>query len=350
VTLLEMEPVAGYHSTGRSAALFSEYYGGPVARTLTAASRAFLTAPPAGFADYPLLRPRGVLALCPAAGGDAAEARFEQARAEGLRAPVPILDVDPAEVTGYCPILHAGWARRAMLRPGAQDIDVDGLHQSYLRGVTRAGGRLVRRARVHALHWRRDRWHAETGAGEFAAPVVVNAAGAWADEVARLAGVAPVGLTPLRRTAFVVDAPPGMDVSGWPMVADVTDTFYFRPESGGLLVSPADATPSPPVDARPEDIDVALGAERVQAATTLRIRHIRRSWAGLRTVAPDDIPVLGPASGHRGFHWLAGLGGYGVQISPAVGRLTAALVTGTVPAEPGVDPARLAPDRFAVPT
>jgi D-arginine dehydrogenase len=292
-----------------------------------------------------VLHPRGVLALCPVDGGAAAEARFAQARTDGLRAPVPIVDVDPAEVTAHCPILRPGWVRRAMLRPGAQDIDVDGLHQGYLRGVAGSGGRLVRRARVRALRWRRDRWHAETDAGEFTAPVVVNAAGAWADEVALLAGVAPVGLTPLRRTAFVVDAPPGMDVSGWPMVAAVTDTFYFRPESGGLLVSPADVTPSPPVDARPEDIDVAIGAERVQEATTLRIRHIRRAWAGLRTVAPDDTPVLGPAPGHRGFHWLAGLGGYGVQISPVVGRLVAALATGGTPAEPGVDLARLTPNR-----
>jgi D-arginine dehydrogenase len=329
VTLLEMEPVAGYHSTGRSAALFSEYYGGPVSRALTAASRAFLTTPPAGFADHPLLHPRGTLIICPADADEAAEAEFETARAEGRQAPVPVRDVDPAQVSDYCPVLRPEWIRRAILRPGTQDIDVDALHQGFLRGVTTAGGSLVRRARVQGLHRRAGRWHARTDAGEFTAPVVVNAAGAWADEVARLAGVAPVGLTPRRRTAFVVDTPPGTDASRWPLVADSTDTFYFKPESGGLLVSPNDATPSAPVDARPDDLDVAIGAERVQQATTLRIRHIRRAWAGLRTFTPDEAPVLGPAPGHEGFHWLA------------------ALVTGTVPADPGIDPARVAADRFA---
>ncbi|MEU6078767.1 FAD-binding oxidoreductase, partial [Micromonospora sp. NPDC047074] len=174
--------------------------------------------------------------------------------------------------------------------------------------------------------------------------VVVNAAGAWADEVATAAGVRPVGLTPLRRTAFLVDAPAGDPATHWPMVGDVNNTFYFKPESGRLLVSPCDTTPTPPGDARPDDLDVAIAVERVREATTLDIRRVHRVWAGLRTAAPDDVPVIGPATDAPGFLWMAGLGGYGIQTSPAAGALLAALA---VDAPPPVDPAPFSPTRFA---
>lgn len=350
VTVLEMEAVVGYHATGRSAALFSEYYGGPVVRALTAASRSFLTAPPAGFADHPLLTPRGVLALGPAGADDA----FEEALSLGRVAPVPVREIDVSEAMAYCPVLRPDWCRRAMLKPGAQDIDVDALHQGFLRGIRAAGGHVVRSARVRSLQRDGGRWRAGTDAGTFTATTVVNAAGAWADEVAVLAGVAPLGLVPLRRTAFLVDGPDDHDVRGWPMVTDVTDTFYVKPESGRLLVSPCDATPAPPGDARPDDLDVARGAARVEAATTLPIRRVRRAWAGLRTSTADDVPVVGSAPGTPDFLWFAGFGGYGVQVAPAAGRLLAALATGTDPAlatglDPtlaaGTDPGRLAPGR-----
>lgn len=355
VTVLEMEAVAGYHATGRSAALFSEYYGGPVVRALTAASRPFLTAPPAGFTDHPLLTPRGVLALGPAGADDA----FEEALSQGRTAPVPVREIDVSEALTYCPVLRPGWYRRAMLKPGAQDIDVDALHQGFLRGIRAAGGQVVRSARVRALERDGGRWRAHTDVGTFTASTVVNAAGAWADEVAHLAGVAPLGLVPLRRTAFLVDGADGHDVRGWPMVTDVTDTFYIKPESGRLLVSPCDATPVPPGDARPDDLDVALGVARVEEATTLTIRHVRRAWAGLRTSAADDVPVVGAAPGRPDFLWFAGFGGYGVQTAPAAGRLLAAVATGADPdlstglegagLDPalaaGLDPDRLAPSR-----
>ncbi|MEH1102466.1 NAD(P)/FAD-dependent oxidoreductase [Micromonospora sp. CPCC 205561] len=339
VVLAEMEGVPGQHSTGRSAAVFSEYYGGPAVRALTRASRAFLNTPPPGFAEHPLLTPRRALALCPPGGEDA----FEAALRAGSEVDPPAREIDLADLPRYCPVVRPQWCRRAMVKPAVRDLDVAALHQGYLRGIRAAGGRVVCGARVSRLRREGRGWRVGTDAGEFTARVVVNAAGAWADEVAAAAGVRPLGLVPLRRTAFLVDAPPGVPAADWPMVGDVGDTFYFKPESGRLLVSPADATPSQPGDARPDDLDVAIGAERVQEATTLEIRRVHRAWAGLRTAAPDDVPVIGPAPDAPGFLWLAGLGGYGVQTSPAAGALLAALAVG---APPPVDPAPLSPARF----
>jgi D-arginine dehydrogenase len=175
---------------------------------------------------------------------------------------------------------------------------------------------------------------------------VVNAAGAWADEIAGLAGVRRIGLTPLRRTASIVAPPAAADVAGWPMVADVTETFYLKPESGRLLISPSDATPVPAGDARPDDLDVATAIDRVQAATTLVIRHVQRAWAGLRSAVPDDTPVVGEAPDAAGFFWQAALSGYGIQTAPAVGRLTAALVTGANPRVTVDELAAIAPGRL----
>jgi D-arginine dehydrogenase len=344
VTLLEREAVPGYHSTSRSAALFSEYYGNEVVRALTAASRSFYLAPPAGFTT-PRVTARGVVAL----GPRGAEDRFDEVLAAGLTAPTPVREIDLAEVLRRCPVLRPGWFSRAMLKPAAMDIDVDALHQGFLRGIRASGGRVLHPARLKALGRRGGRWHAVTDQGEFSADGVVNAGGAWADEVAAMAGVDPVGLTPLRRTAFIVAPPPGAEVTGWPMVADVTETFYFKPESGRLLLSPSDATPVPPGDARPDDIDVAAAIDRVQAATTLVIRHVQRAWAGLRTAAADDTPVIGEAPGAPGFCWLAGLSGYGVQSAPATGQLAAALLTGRpsrLVGEFGIDLAAISPLRL----
>jgi D-arginine dehydrogenase len=330
VTLLEREDAPGRHATGRSAALFSEYYGPPAVRALTTASRAFLADPPSGFAEVPLLSPRGVLTV--AAPG--AEPEFEAALADA--AEVGVTELDPAEATRLVPVLRPGFAR-AMHKPAAADLDVAALHQGYLRGIRAAGGSVV--TRVSGAPRR-------TGAGwELAgvtAPVLVNAAGAWADEVATGAGAAPLGLVPRRRTACLVD--PGADAAGWPLLNDVPETFYAKPESGALLVSPADSTPDRPHDVRPRDEDVALGLDRLAAATTIPVRSVRHAWAGLRTSAPDDLPVVGPDPVVPGLFWLAGLGGYGVQLSPAVGRLLAAAVLD------GTTPAEVAPARFAAGT
>ena len=345
VTLLEREAVPGYHSTGRSAALFSEYYGNGAVRALTAASRSFYTAPPPGFTQ-PLLSPRGVLALCP----HGAEPRFAEVLTAGLAAPTPVRELCRAEAERYCPVVRPEWFSRAMLKPAAMDIDVNAVHQGFLRGISERGGRVVRSAGVQALTRRGGMWRAVTGAGEFTAGCVVNAAGAWADEIARLADVAEIGLIPLRRSACIVAAPAASDVSGWPMVADVTETFYFKPESGRLLLSPVDATPVPPGDARPDDVDIATAIDRVQAATTLEIRHVQHAWAGLRCAVRDDTPVIGQDRGEASFVWLAGLSGYGIQTAPAVGQLAAALAMGTPPQlsdhSAGIELAGLSPKRF----
>jgi D-arginine dehydrogenase len=326
VTVLEMEDAPGRHATGRSAALFSEYFGSPAVRALTGASRRFLAAPPAGFAEAPLLTPRGVVTV--ALPGEDAE--FEQALAAARTVPGGAVELTGTELADLCPVVRPGRYARAMHKPAAMDLDVAALHQGFLRAV-RTSGRLVTLARVSALRQDGEGWTATTSAGDHVAPVLVDAAGAWADELAVLAGAAPVGLVPRRRTACLID--PGTDASGWPLLNDVPETFYCKPESGALLVCPADAEPDRPGDIRPRDLDVAIGIDRLEQATTLSVRRVKQAWAGLRTSAPDDVPVVGADPALPGFFWLAGLGGYGVQTSPAVGALLAAAVLGTDPTD-----------------
>ena len=346
VTVLEMEDAPGYHSTSRSAALFSEYYGNRCVRRLTAASRPFFDAPPAGFAAHPLLTPRGVMTLAPT--GE--EARFARVLADGRESVSGVRELELDEVQQLCPIVRPGWYSRALHKPGAMDIDVDATHQGFLRGLRAKGGSVVTRAPVRSLARRDGAWHAGTDAGAFSAPVVVDAAGAWADEVAALAGVRGLGLVAKRRTACIVDPPAGMDIAAWPMVADVTDTFYFKPESGRIMVSPVDATPLAPCDVRHDDLDVAIAAARLEEVTTLTVRRISHRWAGLRTFARDDTPAIGAAPDAPGFFWLAGLGGYGIQVAPSAGRALASLVaTGTLPPdllEHGIALEELAPARL----
>lgn len=327
VTLLEAESALGTHSTGRSAALFSEYYGGPEVRAMTAASRSFYTTPPPGFADVELLRPRGVLAVAPVG----TSGRFEAALRSGSDAPQGVHAITMAEARQLYPVLRPGLFERAMFRPGACDLDVAAAHQGFLRGIRAGGGRIVSAARVRSLAWRSGWWHAETPAGRFSAPVLVNAAGAWADEVAGLAGVPRLGLVSRRRTIVLVPGPhgyPAATVARWPMLADVTETFYAKPESGGLLLSPVDTEPMAAGSPRAADVDVAMAIARFEAATTVRVRRVIRAWAGLRSAVDEDVPVIGEAPATPGFFWLAGLGGYGIQLAPAAGARLAALVSG----------------------
>jgi D-arginine dehydrogenase len=329
VVLLEREDRAGYHSTGRSAALFTEIYGNPVIRALTRASRSFLFDPPAGFAEGPLTRPRGCLYIA------------SQSQLAVLQAFASLPDVAPAtralelrEAYALCPILRAGYVAAAVLEPDSSDIDVSALHQGYLRLFRRRSGQLIKNAPVEALERGARGWTAHAAGERFTAPLVVNAAGAWADEVASLAGVRRVGLEPRRRTAVLVDPPAGMDVSGWPFVNDAEEHFYFKPEGGSLFLSPADETPVEPSDAQPEEWDIAAAVERVEAVTTLEITRLKARWAGLRTFAPDRTPVAGFSEENSGFFWLAGQGGYGIQTAPALSRAAAALILGTpLPAE-----------------
>ncbi|EWC58831.1 Sarcosine oxidase beta subunit [Actinokineospora spheciospongiae] len=324
VLLVEAEPELARHTTGRSAAIYLPSYGGPVVRALTTASRAGFTA---RSVDAPLLRPRPTLWLATTEDGAAA------------MPPAPA--VSAAEALALCPVLRPGAVVAAAVDSGTMDVDAMGLHQSYVRELRAGGGEVRTGARVTALGRDGSGWAVGLGGDTVRAGVVVNAAGAWADELAVLAGVPALGLRPLRRTVAVAAAA-AVDPA-WPLVAEVTDDFYFRPEGTGILLSPADETPSAPVDARPVDVDVALALDRVNTATTLGLRSVRHSWAGLRTFAADREPVVGELPGHPGFAFVAGQGGYGIQMAPALAEVAVAVITG---GPVTVDPAPLSPARL----
>jgi D-arginine dehydrogenase len=323
VALLERESHPGYHSTGRSAALFSETYGNDVVRALSRASRGFFSAPTTGFAEHPLVRRRGALHI---ARSDQ-RASFENylglpdvaAHARG---------VDASETLQLCPLLRSDYAAAGIYEPTASDVDVHALHQGYLRMARAAGAVLIVDAAVRQLDRVRGMWKLQTRAGAFEAPIVVNASGAWADEVAGLAGATPLRIVPHRRTAVLVDPPVGRAIGDLPNTIDIDELFYFKPDAGQLFLSPADETPSPPCDAQPDELDVAIAIDRIQAVTTLEAIRVRRKWAGLRSFAPDRSPVIGYDREREGFFWLAGQGGYGIQTAPAAGLLAASLVRG----------------------
>lgn len=323
VVVLEREPQPGYHATGRSAALFSEVYGGALVRRLSRASREFFARPPPGFADTPLLRPRGALYVAPAAQGEAFRAlRTAPDVAAGMR------EITPAEADRLVPILRTGWTAHAAFEPGAMDVDVHALHRGFLRQLTAGGGRVACDEEVIGLSHTGGRWRVATHRRAYDAEIVVNAAGAWADELARIAGVTPLGLTPRRRTAVLVDPPADIDVASWPMVIDAAESFYFKPDAGKILVSPADETESAPCDAQPDDFDVAVAIDRFETATCHAVQRLGQRWAGLRTFTPDREPVAGYAPDAPGFFWLVGQGGYGIQTAPALARAAAAILTG----------------------
>jgi len=347
VVVIEREDQPGYHATGRSAALFTEAYGHPVIRALSRASRGFLASPPDGFIDNPLLTPCGVLHVGRADQREAVERLFVECQAF-----VKALDyLDESTARSLQPVLRPGFASAAVYEPDALDMDVDGLLQGYARGLRTAGGSLVTGAPVTAIERQGDHWRVETPRGTIRADAVVNAAGAWADHAASLAGARPLGLQPLRRTAILFDAPAEAEPSRWPMTLDVDETFYFKPEAGRLLASPADETPVPPGDVQAEEWDVAVAADRVQAATTLTIQSITHRWAGLRTFAPDRVPVVGADPDLPSFYWLAGQGGYGIMTAPAMARVAATVVGGDpLPgdlADHGVTLEALSPARFS---
>jgi D-arginine dehydrogenase len=308
--------------------MFLESYGGEQVRALTRASR------PAFEGVGTLLRPRPLLWV----------ANPEAASAHDLAGGATLESIGPAEAIALCPVLRPEWAGGALVEPDAQEIDVLGLHQHFLGGARRRGVRVEVNARVRGGYHDGAAWHLETAVGPVRARSVVDAAGAWADAVATRLGVTPIGLTPLVRTA-VVARHAAVD-PGWPLVGDRAETFYFRPEGQGVLVSPADETPSEPHDVRPDDLAVATALERVNAATTLDLRSVRTAWAGLRTFAPDRDPVVGADPDHPSFCWLAGLGGFGIQTAPAMARLAADAVRASAAAASDPVAASLSPARF----
>lgn len=324
VVLLERESQPGYHSTGRSAALFMESYGTPQVRALTMASRAFFESPPAGFAEHPLLTPRGAMIVATLGQEQLLEEHWQVLSAVTARAKRLSADV----VCALVPALRRERVIGAVLEPDASDMDVHAIHQGYLRGVKRAGGTLLCDAPVTSVDRVRDTWRVTAGAQSIEARVVINAAGAWADEVATLAGVPRIGLQPKRRSAFIFAPPPGLATAEWPMAIGADEDWYFKPDAGMLLGSPANADPVPPQDVQPEELDIALAIDRIETMTTLTIRRPTRTWAGLRSFVADGDLVGGFDLRVPNFFWVAAQGGYGIQTSAAMGEACAALVCG----------------------
>ena len=346
VVVLEAEAQPGYHATGRSAAILAQTYGSPVIRALTRASGAFFSNPPKEFGT--LLSPRGLLRV-------AREDQLDRLRAEfvSLEDTNYLEWADRDEMQRMVPLLRPGYCAGGYRNADAQDIDVHGLLTGYLRQFRQRGGVLMTGAPVARIARSGQGWRLDTGAGSLAAGQVVNAAGAWADEFARMADVAPLDLAPMRRSAITFDPPAGMQLKTMPMIVDADEELYLKPEVAHLLASPADETVSPPTDARPEELDIAICVDRITKAFDLEVRRIESSWAGLRTFAADRAPVCGYDAHVPGFFWLAAQGGYGVQTAPALSRLAAALMQGRAPdaeiAAAGLTPELVSPGRCALP-
>lgn len=333
VLLLEAEDLPGYHATGRSAAFWSESYGGPGVQPLTTASGKALR-------DGGFLDDLGSLHI----GRAADEAAIESFLAEFAGSGVALEVADPRD---FIPGLRAEWALGVFERSSTY-IDVAALHARYLADARRAGATLMLSAPLRAATHMTDRWQIETGAGVFSATILVNAAGAWADEVARRADVAPIGITAYRRTVVQLVTDPAPPAT-MPHIADIAGNFYFKPEAGGRLwLSPHDETEADPGDVQPEEIDVATAIDRFEQVVDWRITKLERRWAGLRSFAPDRLPVYGFAPDSPGFFWCAGQGGFGIQTAPAAAALAASILLGLAPdaSVNAIDPARYAPGRF----
>ena len=345
IGVFEAEETLTHHTTGRSAAVYIENYGALAIRALTKASRHFFFDPPRDLVDAPILTTKGYLAV---AGPDSVD-YIDQLVDEGRAINPAISHLDPSEAMTLAPMLRPKAVAAALYEPDASDIDVAGLHQAYVRGFRRAGGTIATTRRVDAARRNNDGWTIETTAGPVGADLVVNASGAWGDQVAATAGVAPVGLEPKRRTAFMVNSPFEKSEE-WPLIADAAHAWYANPDGRQFLCSPADETPSEPCDAKPEELDIALAIERINDATTLDIRSVASSWAGLRTFAPDRSMVIGPDPTEPTFFWCVGQGGTGIQTSPGAGQLVADLAISGEPGErfdgTDLDLTKLLPDRF----
>ena len=323
--LLERESQPGYHTTGRSAALYMETYGTPAIRALTRASRAFFDQPPAAFGDDPILTPRGVMHVAAATQADLLEAAWRELseRSRDVRR------LDQDEMLAAVPCLRPEAAAFGLAEDGASDIDVHAMHQGYLRGFRQNGGRVLTDAHVTGLTRDAGLWTVTLADGRAVrARHLVNAAGAWADELADLAGARRIGLEPRRRTAFTFAPPEGVDAARWPAVVGIDESYYFKPDAGQLLGSPANADPVHPHDVVPEELDVALGIHHIEQATTLTIRRPHRVWAGLRSFVADGDMVIGWDGEREGFFWLAGQGGYGIQSAAGAALLARSLLLG----------------------
>lgn len=316
VVVLEGESAPGYHASGRSVAFAHYGLGNVPVRDLTALSMGELAAHGAVHPALHIAHAEEIAAL------DALEEVHRHYACETSR-------VGPEEARALVPVLRAEACVAALVDHGSLKLDTHAMLQAHVATLREHNGKLVTGARVSAIRRDGECWRVETAAGDFSAPILVNAAGAWADDIARLAGVTPIGIEPRRRTVISFAAPEGEDVRDWPFTKTVGEGFYLLPEGRGqLLASSMDQTPSEPCDAAPEELDIAIAADRVEQATTLPLRLIAHSWAGLRSFAPDELPVIGEAAGAPGFFWVAGQGGAGFQTAPALSRIAAAAVLG----------------------
>jgi D-arginine dehydrogenase len=341
VALIEAEEAAGYHSTGRSAAIWIQNYGPPDVQTLTGLSRAFFENPPAGFTDSPIMMQRGICFLAP----EEQVAHLDRLLSEGIG----LKEISIPALRELVPALRPEYAARAAIETDAFDMDVAALHQGFLRQLKALGGTLSLRSRSGTITRKDGIWHVEvTGGTVFTATTLVNAAGSWGDVVAEQAGVPILGLVPKRRTGVVIDPVPFIPTH-WPMLNDVDHTWYCRAEARTkLMVSPADETDDTPHDVQPDELDVAVAIDRMQQALDIEVRRVEHSWAGLRTFTPDRSLAFGWDAAVPGFMWCVGQGGYGIQTSPAAGQYIADLVCGRDPGAAGSIAIRADPRRFAV--
>jgi D-arginine dehydrogenase len=343
VLMIEAETQPGYHATGRSAAFWDECYGGPDIQPLTTASGPFLAQPAADFSDHSFLRPRGSLYIGKS-DSEADLARFQrQFGAQGVR----LNWLDHRQMARHIPGLQPEWTC-GVGGPDCSDIDVGALHNAYLRRARERNVQILTGSRLDRAERKDGLWAIRAGHTEIKAKHLINAAGAWADEVARTAGVVPIGHQPCRRTIAQLRTSPGAPAA-LPLVIDFGGQFYFKPEANGRLwLSPHDETESPPCDAAPEELDVATAIERLGTVVDWDVDAVESKWAGLRTFAPDRLPVFGTDPVEENFFWCTGQGGFGIQTAPAIALLCVALFEGRAP-DPSVaeiDPTRFAPGRF----
>lgn len=344
IILLEQEDHPGYHATGRSAAIFLPTYGPPPILALTRASADFFHNPPQGFCQTPLLSPRATMMI--AKSGD--ETHIQQALGAGMR------EILISQAQRRLSPLNTDIYERALVDDETCDIDVDVLLQAHLKNFRQKDGTLHCRCRVENIARQTDRWQVSGGGRTFTAPIVVNAAGAWADDIATMAGVTRCGLQPKRRSAALIDVSDKWDITNWPLTVGAGDTFYFRPIGTKLMISPADQTPLDPHDAWADDMAIAQAMELFMEATGYEVTHVEHTWAGLRTFVEDGNPIIGFEPSADGFFWLAGQGGYGIQTSPAISQLATALIQGKkIPAainsefeKLAVEMNTISPDRF----
>jgi D-arginine dehydrogenase len=340
-----MEDQPGYHSTGRSAAVYSEAYGNELVRAITRASRAFFYAPPQGFTSISLVKPRQVLIT--------AHRGQEGALDDFLTSPGPAGTIERrsiADAVAFCPVLRPSELVGAALLPDAADIEVHELQRGYLRWIKAHGGTVSTGTRVTAIERNLSGWTVTTTQGDVRAATVVNAAGAWAGEIARLAGAQNIGLRPLKRTACLIQPPASLAIAQWPVVLNVEEEFYLKPDTGMLMLSPVDETLTDPCDAQADELDIAIAVDQLERATTLQVDRIAHRWAGLRSFVADESPVLGYDTLQPGFFWLAALGGYGIQTAPALSQIAASLALGR-PIDASlrdfsIDPAQMCPARL----